>query len=183
MSNLYVPPCPTSCAGSVADVDFDNCTPIYHWGEISKIYLGSTTVPDFADVSSIVEWNAILSETEDDHIRSLIVIGEQPEAETVEVPTSGDRIAIGYKKFSINAEIDETNDTNYNFHLMLECGGKFKLWYETSDGMLYGGNEGIEASVKTNQIIPKERTALVKIMLKATWNSLQSPFRCLSPMY
>jgi hypothetical protein len=183
MSYLYLPPCPTTCSGSVADVDFDNCTPVYHWGEISKVYIGSTNVPNFADVSSIVEWNSILDDSADDHIRELTVIGEQTEAETVEVPTSGDRIAIGFKKFSINFEIDETNDINYVFHQMLECGGKFKIWYETSDGILYGGNEGIEASVKTNQVIPKERTALVKIVGKATWNSLHSPVRCVSPMY
>ena len=183
MSNLYVPPCPTTCAGSVQDVDFDVCTPTYHWGEVSKIYLGSTSVPSFLNVASITEWNSILSDTEDDHIRTLIVIGELGEPETVEVPTSGDRVAIGYRTYTLPFEIDETNDINYNFHLLLQCGGKFKMWFETSDGMLYGGNDGLLVSLKTNQAIPRGRKELVKIMGKATWNSLYDPFRCVSPLY
>ena len=183
MSNLYVPPCPTTCAGSVADVNFSLCAPTYHWGEISKIYIGPTTLADFLDVSDPIEWNGRLSDTADDKIRTLIVIGEQKEATTVEVPTSADRIAIGPRTRTIDFTIDETNDTNYTFHELLECGGKFKMWYETSDGRLYGGNEGIEATIKTNQIIPKERTAIVTIVGTATWKSLISPARCLSPLY
>jgi hypothetical protein len=95
---------------------------------------------------------------------------------------SGDRIAIGYKTFTLPFEIDETNDTNYNFLLMTECGGKFKIWFQTSDDILYGGNLGIEVSFRANLLIPRERTALVKFMSKSTWKSLKSPFRCASPM-
>jgi len=65
---------------------------------------------------------------------------------------------------------------------MSECGGKYVIWYETSDGILYGGNDGVEVSLRMNQVIPRERTALVKLMGKATWKSIQSPFRCDSPL-
>jgi len=194
MSVLYVPPCPTTCGGSVPPVEFNECTPLYHWGEISKIYIGPITIPHFADVSSITEWNAQLDNNDpaDGHIRTLIVIGDMPEPEILEVPTSGDRIAIGYRTFSVNFEIDETGsvheetvvaDHNYTFLLLNQCGGKYKIWFETSDGLLYGGEDGIECSIRMNQIIPRERNALVKIMGKATWKSLQAPFRCHSPLY
>jgi hypothetical protein len=192
MSVLYVPPCPTTCGGSVPPVEFNECTPRYHWGEISKIYIGPITIAHFADVSAIGEWIPLLSATEDDHIRTLTVIGDMPEPEILEVPTSGDRIAIGFRTFSINFEIDETGseheeavapDHNYTFLLLNQCGGKFKIWFETSDGLLYGGEDGIECSIRMNQIIPRERNALVKIMGKATWKSLQAPFRCHSPLY
>jgi hypothetical protein len=183
MSNLYVPPCPTTCSGSVAAVDFDDCAPVFHWGEIARVYIGPTTIMSFLDVSSITEWNSVLDDDDADHIRQLTTLGDMPEAENTEVPASGDRVAIGFKKFTVNFQIDETNDTNYGFHQMLECGGKFKFWFETSDGMLYGGNDGIEASIKTNQVVPAERTAIVKIMGVATWKSLHSPARCVSPLY
>jgi len=165
-------------------VSFNECTPEYHWGGGSKIYLASTNHPGFADVSSLAEWTAWLSDTADfDYsIRTFIVIGELPEAETTEIQTSGDRIAIGYKTFNLNFEIDETNDTNYNVLLMSECGGKYVMWFETSDGLLFGGNDGIEVSLRLNYTIPRERTALQKIPGKATWKSLQSPFRCDSPL-
>lgn len=182
MSVLFIPPCPTTCSGYVADVSFNECAPEYHWGEISKIYITGLTFPGFFNPASLAEWTASLSDTADDKIRTLIVIGELPEPETTEVPTSGDRIAIGYKTFNLNFEIDETNDLNYNFLLMSECGGKFLIWYETSDGMLYGGTKGLEVSIRLNQVIPRERIGLVKIMGKATWKSLQSPFRNDSPM-
>lgn len=191
MSVLYVPDCPTTCSGSLQDVSFNECSPEKHWGEISKIYIAPSDFesvdnagsPGFSDVTSLTEWNDNLSDTADDKIRTLIVIGELPEPEVLEVPMSGDRIAIGYKTFNLNFLIDETNDTNYNFLLMSECGGKFLIWYETSDGILYGGNAGIEVSLSLNQVIPRERTGLVTITGKATWKSLQSPFRCDSPLY
>ena len=182
MSVLYVPPCPSTCSGSVPEVSFNECAPEYHWGEISKIYLSESDFVGFTDVSDLAEWLANLHDSGDDKIRTLIVIGELPEPETTEVPTSGDRIAIGYKTFNLNFIIDETNDANYNFLLMSECGGKYLIWYETSDGMLYGGNDGIEVSLRMNQIIPRERTAIVTLSGKFSWKSLQSPFRCESPL-
>lgn len=191
MSVLYVPDCPTTCSGSLQDVKFNECAPENHWGEISKIYIAQSDFesvdnagnPGFSDVTSLTEWNDNLSDTADGKIRTLIVIGELPEPEVLEVPMSGDRIAIGYKTFNLNFLIDETNDTIYNFLLMSECGGKYLIWYETSDGILYGGNAGIKVSLSLNQIIPRERTGLVTITGKATWKSLQSPFRCESPLY
>lgn len=190
MSVLFIPPCPTTCSGAVADVSFSECAPEYHWGEVSKIYIVESDFesvdnagnPGFSDVTSLTEWTDNLSDTADNKIRTLVVIGELPEAETTEVPASGDRVAIGYKTFNLNFVIDETNDTNYNFLLMSECGGKYLIWFETSDGLLYGGNLGIEVSLRLNQVIPKERTALVTLVGKATWKSLQSPFRCTSPL-
>jgi len=182
MSVLYLPPCPTTCEGSLQSVSFNECAPETHWGEISKIYVGPADLAPFLDVSALAEWTAKLADTGDDKIRTLIVIGEQPEPEQTEVPISGDRVVTGYKKFIINAEIDETNEINYNFMAMSECGGKYLIWYETSDGILYGGNDGIEASMKMNQVIPKERTGIVKILAKVSWNSKQHPFRCVSPM-
>ena len=182
MSVLYVPPCPTTCSGFVADVLFNECAPEKHWGEISKIYIAASNFVGFLDVSDLAEWLANLDDTVDDKIRTLIGLGDLPEAETTEVPMSGDRIAIGYKTFNLPFEIDETNETNYAFLLMTECGGKYKIWYETSDGILYGGNTGIEVSFRANLLVPRERSALVKFMSKSTWKSLQSPFRCVSPL-
>lgn len=182
MSVLYVPPCPTDCSGAVGDVSFNECTPELHWGEISKIYIVGSDFAGFTDVSALGEWATNLGDTGDDKIRTLKGIGELPEPEAVEVPYSGDRVAVGYKTFNLAFEIDETNETNYAFLLQSECGGKYLIWFETSDGILYGGNDGIEASVRLNLMVPKERTALVKYLMKATWKSLKSPFRCNSPL-
>ena len=58
----------------------------------------------------------------------------------------------------------------------------FKLWYETFDGMLYGGNEGIQATIRANQVIPRETTELVKFIGTAKWKAQFSPLRAVSPM-
>lgn len=182
MSNLYVPPCPSDCNGAVADVSFSECAPETHYGEVSKLYIAPANFPGFTDVTDLAEWTANLSDTDDNKIRTLIGIGDLPEPEVTETPISGDRVVTGYKKFTLPFEVDEVNDTNYNFLLMLECGGKFLMWFETSDGLLFGGNDGIEISMPANYLIPRERTAVQKIMLRPQWKSLKSPFRCTSPL-
>jgi len=183
MSVCYLPDCPTTCSGTVEDVDFNECAPETHWGEVSKIYLVDASFSGLVDAEDLASWAGLTSQTEDGHIRTLTVIGDLPEAETTETPLSGDRIAIGFKTFNLNFTIDETNETNYQFLRMLECGGKFLIWFETSDGILYGGDFGIEVSLRLNMIIPRERTALVTFEGKATWKSLSSPCRAVSPWY
>ncbi len=180
MSNLFLPPCPHTCAGSVQAVKFNECAPEVHWGEIARLFVTDLSFAGFTDVSDAGEWTTNLDQNADNKIREMIVIGEQPEPETAEVGISGDRKVTGYKTFTLNLEVDETNDTNYMFMQMSECGGKYKIWYETSDGMLYGGNEGIEASIIMNQVIPRERTEVVKFMTRVEWKSLHHPARCKS---
>jgi hypothetical protein len=182
MSNLYLPPCPNSCLGSVAAVDFDLCAPEWHYGEVSKVYIGPTTIPTF-DSTSLAVWNFYLDDTVADKIRTLITLGDMPESASTETPMAGGLIAYGLKKFVLNFQIDQTGDINYAFFQMLECPGKRKLWFETSDGMLYGGDEGLLVTIKINQVIPTEKTAPVKFMAVATWDALHSPARFQSPMY
>lgn len=183
MSVCYLDPCPTTCSGTVEAVDFNECAPETHWGEVSKIYLVDSSFSGLVDAEDLASWALVTSQTEAGHIRTLTVIGDLPEPETTEVPISGDRIAIGAKTFNLNFTIDETNETNYEFLKMLECGGKYLIWFETSDGILYGGDLGIGVSIRLNMIIPRERTAHVTYEGKATWKSFTHPCRAISPWY
>jgi hypothetical protein len=170
MSVNHLPDCPTDCTGA----------------EIEKIYLwvDSATPPFDTDLQyqDPAHWATHLNQTATaiSDIREFTVIGEMPEPEQTETPISGDRTVIGYKKFTVNFEIDETNEINYNFLLASECNGKYKANFETADGILYGGYLGLDVSVKMNQVIPRERTGLVKIMGKLTWTSKNHPFRQIS---
>lgn len=184
MSVLYLPDCPDSCEGYVNPVSFNECAPETHWGEISKVYVAPADLDLTGfDCSSLSDWTALLADTGDDKIRTLIGIGDMPEPEVTEVSISGDRKAYGFKKFSFNFNIDETNDTNYMFMAMTECNGTYLFWFETSDGILYGGNEGITGSIKMNQVIPESRADIVKIMGVFSWQAQRHPYRCASPMY
>ena len=183
-----MPDCPTDCTGVLESVLFNECAPEVHFGEIAKLYLWvDSATPPFASQAEYISgahWTSHLhpSGTAITDIREFTVIGEQPEPEQTETPISGDRTVIGYKKFTLNLEIDETNDTNYNFIFASECNGKYKCNYETADGILYGGYEGLDVSVKMNQVIPRSRTEVVKIMAKVTWTSKNHPFRIVSPV-
>lgn len=184
MSVLLYPSCPESCAGSLPDPEFNECAPVVGYGEIAKFYLAKADAAPFSNVESLAEWTQRLAAgvATADAIRAYTVLADLPEPELTEQTISGNRTIRGFKKFSIPFEIDETNDTNYQAHLTFECNTKFKLWFETADGMMYGGNEGIEVSILTNFVIPRSRTEVVKIMGKATWDSKKSPLRNVSPL-
>jgi len=184
MSVLTLPTCPTDCTGLPA-VNFDDCAPDIHYGEVVKLYMAAADADDFANVELIGEWTTRLSESATatgDEIRELTVFGDLPEAEQSEITISGDRTVVGFKQFTLNFEIDETNDINYNWLMTLECNMKFKIWFETSDGRLYGGNEGILATVRANLMIPRDRAEIVKFMGTAKWKSIFSPLVGDSPM-
>jgi len=186
MSVISLPDCPTDCTGALESVSFNDCAPEVHFGEIEKIYLWVDSVtPPFAsqaEYDSLAHWNTHLdnSGTDIDDIRYLTVIGEMPEPEQTETAISGDRTVIGYKKFTVPFEVDETNETNYSFIFATECNGSYKANFETADGIIYGGYLGLDVSVKMNQVIPRSRQEVVKIMGVITWSSQNHPFRQVS---
>jgi hypothetical protein len=185
MSVIHLPVCPTTCAGTLGSINFDDCAPEVHFGEIARLYLAALDETPFANQANFdspVYWATKLSETAitAGAIREFTVIGEMPEPGQTDIPISGDRIVQGFKMFVLNLEIDETNETNYNFLLLSECGGKYKAWFETADGIIYGGWQGLEVSVKMNQVIPKTRQEIVKILVKVSWSSRNHPLRQVS---
>jgi hypothetical protein len=184
MSVLLYPTCPEDCAGSLPEPSFNECAPVVGYGEISKMYLAKADSDGFDNVEDLAEWTSklALSVSDADAIRAFSVLSDLPEPELTETVISGNRTIRGFKKFSMPFEIDETNDENYQAHLTFECNTKFKMWFETADGMMYGGNDGINASILTNFVIPRSRTEVVKIMGKATWDSKKSPLRNVSPL-
>lgn len=185
MSNLYLPPCPTECSGSLEAVSFNECAPTIHYGEVSKLYVARADASDFANPQTITEWTARLSDSDvaADKIRTFIGIGEMTAPEKSELPISGGRTIYSPKTFNLLFEVDETNDTNYEFLLSTECNVKYKFWFETSDGMLYGGKTGIEAVINMDAPIPKGREEVAKFMMSMKWKSKNHPLRCTSPMF
>lgn len=185
MSVLSLPTCPVDCAGSLEAVSFNDCAPEIHYGEISKLYVARADAADFTNPDIITEWTARLDDADSavDKIRTLIGIGEMTQAEKTEIPISGGRTMYSPKGFNVLFEVDETNDTNYEFLLSTECNLKFKFWFETSDGMLYGGKTGIEAIFNMDAPIPKGREEIAKFMITTKWKSKNHPLRNQSPMY
>jgi hypothetical protein len=185
MSVLALSTCPTDCAGSLGEVNFSECAPELHYGEISKLYVAKATAADFTNVDLIAEWTTRLSDTANgaDSIRTLIGIGELPAPDMPEITISGDRTITGPKTYTLTFEVDETNDINYALMLETQCNLKYKIWFEMSDGMLYGGNTGIEVTLKGHMAHGKVRTGVEVITFTGKWKSQFDPLRTLSPMF
>jgi hypothetical protein len=184
MSVLLYPSCPTDCSGLLPDAGGSICAPTLGYGEVEWLIVSRADSADFADIESLAEWTTRQAKlnTDPDAISIFHVIGELPEPDVSETTISGDRTVRGEKTFNLNFTIDEDDDDNYEAHLTFECGNKFKIWFATADGMLFGGDSGIEASVLTNYVIPRERTALRVINGKATWKDKRSPLRSVYPL-
>jgi hypothetical protein len=175
--------CPTDCSG-LPCVEFDDCAPSLHYGEIAKIYFTSSAGDDFNNWDQLGEWTTRLADCagDEDSIRTLVVIGELVEPEGSEIRISGNRRIVPIKTYKINFTVHETNDVNYDMVRYFECNLKNKVWFETNDGMLYGGNSGVSGSFKLNNIIPLSYQELNVYQGTFTWEDNMLPERCISPM-
>lgn len=185
--------CPTDCTTQQAPVfTINSCVDAItlYLSEISKIYFCSPDPNDCtqpvakpSDWTSAPAWADVLSNTEDDKIRYINVIGDIPEPEQQETVMSGGRIKIGNKTYTCNWDVDEINAVNYTASRKLECGYTGFFWYETRGGLLFGGPKGIKANV-TKANSPHERgdTAYQKILGQIKWESKCKPEMIVSPI-
>lgn len=184
---MAIPVCPTDCSSQIPEVVFSECAPETNAGQIYNIYV-TNIGQSFADLAQdwtvAADWTGRLdnASTNVDAIRKFHVIGEKPVPEKVEKEISHGRIVSGKKKHTINIEIDETNATNYEMMRTLECGGSFLVWYETSGGLLYGGDDGIVATIQLDEMIPKSEQDLILIMGTVKWTSKFHPERIQNPV-
>jgi hypothetical protein len=115
-------------------------------------------------------------------IRTLHVIGSKPVPASDEKEISLGRKVTGKKTHIVNFKVDETNDTNHEFLRQNECGGNYLFWYETVEGLMFGGNEGIEASMLMDMDIPEALTDLIMFTGKIEWKSKFTEERIASPI-
>ncbi len=176
--------CPTNCENWLPAVDFSNCDPAVDFGEITHIYVTGHGHP-LVDWTDPAEWAGRLDDdtlNDDSLIRTLVVKGDQPPAESTEYEISNCRIIYGEKKFTINFDIDETNITNYDFMRQLECGTLFTIWYATENYM-YGGTSGIDATIVANANITRGCHELNLISGTIKWNSKFHPEKIDNPLF
>lgn len=181
--SVLIPTCPTDCLAQVPNVSFSLCAPTTNSAQIYNIYVGNVG-SGFTNLSTDTWSNAgaWASKLGSGTIKRFHVIGDKPAPEGQEKTISHGRVVIGKKKHTINIVIDETNATNHNMLRTLECGGQFAIWYESSGGLLWGGNDGIVASVKLDEIIPVSEEDLITFGGTIKWISKFTPERITSPI-
>lgn len=175
--------CPNGCDSLLPPVNFDKCSPKVSLSEIVRIFLGKPNSAPFTDWKTATEWTTRLSQSAvEDMIRPLTVIADKPAgSQRVKEISNSRKITLGVDN-TVNIEIDDISDENYEFMRVTQCGGKYKMWYETAGGHLYGGNEGIDATVFLDNVLARGKDEIEKITGTATWSSKFSPERTVSPI-
>lgn len=180
------PTCPTNCDVDLPVVNFDDCNPVIAYSEIRRIFLAKKGAAAFTNWTAAAEWTTRMSQTSivgDDYIRPFTVIGDKPAPAGVVKNISNGRIITIGKDHTLNVTIDDVSDENYEFMRALECGGEYKLWYETEGGYMYGGNNGILVRASFDDILARGRDEIELINGVLTWRSKFSPERTASPIF
>lgn len=178
------PTCPTGCDSYLVDVDFDYCNPDVQFGEIDHIYLMAQTGSNLADWTSLTVWNArkALDPTSDtDAIIDMTVMGDLPVAETDEIEISDGRTIQSPASFTINFDIDDVSDDNYDLMRFMECNHTVTVWFAANE-VLFGGNTGIDATVSMKYQIERGQKSVQKIIGTVKWENKFSPERTTNPM-
>ena len=176
--------CPNNCESELPVVKFSECSPKIILSEIRRIFLGKKGTQPFTDWKNASEWTERLDETAvtANTIRPLTVIADKPAGSPVVKEISNGRKYNLRKDFTINIEIDDVSPENYEFMRVTQCGGEYKLWFETAGGRLYGGNEGIDASLVLDNVLGRGKDEIEKITGTASWDDKFSPEMCISPI-
>ena len=183
INRFPTPVCSDDCGDNLPAVAFDDCNPEINDAEIEEIFFTNKDQP-LVDWTSAAEWDGRIDNTapNPDSILRLCVVGDKPEPTRTEREISKGRKISGKKDHVVNFEIDETNETNHEFLRQLECGAQLKMWYKTSSGLLFGGNEGIDASVFLDMSIPRSRNEIITYIGKADWKAKFTEERIDSPI-
>jgi DNA polymerase III psi subunit len=189
MSQNIIPTCPTGCDSTAPLMDFDLCNPAIYFGEIEKLYLMAR------DGAVLEHWNDIVpalfkaelegrisnSSVSVDAIREMHVSADMPEAAKDEIIISLGRKAYSPATHTLNVDIDDLSDLNYEAMRNLECNYLVKIWFATKDH-IYGGAEGIEATAKLSLVIERGQKAIQKLKGTVTWEAKFSPERADNPL-
>jgi hypothetical protein len=178
------PTCATGCDNALdqlPDWSFSECAPEVNAGEIEKIYMG---IPGnvFTDWKLATEWNTRLTSTTATKLVVLTVLGEKPRPTQNSKDISGGRKVQLDSDHVLNFTIDETNAANHEAVRQLECGGQFLFWYETSGGLMFGGNDGIQASIAAGMVIPLSRKDSLTYQGSISWSAKFTEERIVSPI-
>lgn len=177
------PTCPTGCTTILPQLDFNYCDPELGYGEITHVFLAAQDAECFTDETSLVEWLARLSNTsaDPDAIRFLHVKADKPAAEREETEISLGRKVMSPGTFTLNIDVDDVSDLNYEFMRTSQCNVLFKMWYVAGD-WLFGGICGIDANVNLDYVIERGTRSIQRITGVAKWDAQFDPERVDNPL-
>lgn len=183
---MALPLCPADCTTILPPVKFSKCAPKFALSEIRRVFIANEGAAPFTDWADAAEWTTRLSESDAadaDSIRPLTVIGDKPAPTNIPKELSNGRTMSLGKNHLLNITIDDISDENYAFMQVSECGGKYRAWYETEGGYMYGGNKGLPVSLVLDDILNRGREEIETISGTISWRARRSPERVISPIF
>lgn len=174
--------CPTSCSDPLPPFSWDDCNPTTFTGEINRILVTNVGNP-LTDETSSTEWGTrmALLDADDTKIHMIRCMAEKPEPEGDEIEIENKIKVAVERTHNITGETFQVNQTNYDAMRKYECPRKVLLWYTSASGLLWGGNVGIEATLRLKEFVPKGRKELIGFRISITWDALRSPCRTTAP--
>lgn len=152
------------CVDGIQLCESEICTALYSCPDPDD-----PTKPLFQPTDWTIEadWKAAIDNGD---VCKINVIGDMPAPEQETLTLSKRRKKVGKKKFSLNLDIDEFSEANYEAMRKWECGASVFLWFQTIDGGLYGGENGIYLDItEANSPLTRGEGQYKKILLKAEW--------------
>lgn len=176
--------CPTDCEVTLPVFKFDDCAPEVNQSQIAFIYLAAGNAPAFEDVSDPSEWASRLGNGEDpqNDIRKITGIGSKPKPTPSVTNISLKRKITTDRAHAITFRVDESNEENHDATLTIQCGGTYKIWYQTLGGLLFGGDEGIKVTIDAGEVLGEGDDDVINYEYLIEWNKKHSPERIVSPM-
>jgi hypothetical protein len=183
MSVNSVPICPAGCGGELPDFNFNFCSPVQAFGEITHIFLAASDADCFTDEAVLSEWLGRLDNSGGgiDAIRYMHVKANKPLGTGESIEVSLGRMANTPQTFTINITVDDVSDLNHEFMRSTQCSTVFKMWY-AAGGYLWGGVCGVNATLKLDYQIDEGTNTIHKIVGTATWKSDFAPERVVNPL-
>lgn len=183
---MPLPTCAAGCAGDLPEVASSNCTPLVLESEIRRIFVAKVTATPFIDWANAGEWESRLDDTDttsDESIRTLWVIGDKPAPGQTVKDISNRRKVVITKSHVINFTIDDVQPEIHEFVRQMECGGTYKVWYETHGGLLFGGNVGIVTNIIPNMLLPRGVNENMTYAGTLEWSAKFTEERIESPIF
>lgn len=158
-----------ACTTTLPTVSFnDNCQTIKR-GQIYHMYTTrATSVDVLSDVTDLSEWttridqdDAVSAANTACKIRKLSGIGELQEGEVSEVEIPLDQTFSFMGNKTLVFEVYDMTAANYAAIIAWRDAGtsSLKIWFEADD-QIYGGDSGIDGTLRADLIIPKGRNDL-----------------------
>ena len=166
------------------EAEADLCAPNVNYSQVNAVYIGTGDNP-FTNWEDLSEWLARIDNadvTDATKLRKFHTVGDKPAPEKNKIDFSQDRTLYSIPKHTLNLKVDETGDKNYEFIRWLELnpGQTFRVWYQVGK-YLYGGNNGVPASVNFDDIIDEDKKTLNIFAGTVSWEGVH-PERALNPM-